>query len=258
MTLRRRKFAQSGALYVPAAGGGFSPPSQSGLIGWYKADAGVFSDLGSTAAINGDPVQQWNDQSGTANHLINSAGSSTRPTFNTGRLNGLPGLAFAQANSQIIQTAAGASLGGTTLSVFMVIKASTPVANARVFEFKATADANDFSNATSVIAFYYPSTTSLKSFRAADKSAGTVVNNTAMQIGTIFDGTNDTLYVSGTGQTAVGSTGSFGATGVWGVTCISGGTEFFTGDVYEIIMYNADATANAANINTYLLGRWGV
>ncbi|HMW26649.1 MAG TPA: hypothetical protein PKC51_08420, partial [Ferruginibacter sp.] len=37
-----------------------------GNILWLKADAGAYSDAGITPAVNGQTVQQWNDQSGNA------------------------------------------------------------------------------------------------------------------------------------------------------------------------------------------------
>jgi hypothetical protein len=67
----------------------FTPASLPGLIGWYKADAGVFSDAGITPATNGGTIQQWNDQSGHGNNLL-QATSASRPTYTTGALNSLP------------------------------------------------------------------------------------------------------------------------------------------------------------------------
>jgi hypothetical protein len=54
----------------------------SNCIGWYRAGAGVFSDAGATPANSGDSVYQWNDQSGSANHLTQTDASS-RPVYNT-------------------------------------------------------------------------------------------------------------------------------------------------------------------------------
>lgn len=50
------------------------------------ADAGVFSDAGTTPSVNNGPVAQWNDQSGNGFHVHNSGS----PTFKTGIKNSLP------------------------------------------------------------------------------------------------------------------------------------------------------------------------
>jgi lysophospholipase L1-like esterase len=47
-----------------------------------KDTQGVYSDAGSTPAVSGNTVQQWNDQSGTGNHATQST-SGLRPTYTT-------------------------------------------------------------------------------------------------------------------------------------------------------------------------------
>ena len=64
---------------------------------WYKADVGVFNDAGVTAAANSNAVQQWNDQSGVANHGV-QATAGNRPTYLTNVVNGLPALRFNGSN----------------------------------------------------------------------------------------------------------------------------------------------------------------
>lgn len=53
----------------------------SNCIGWYRAGVGVFSDAGTTPANSGEGVYQWNDQSGSANHL-SQATAGNRPMYN--------------------------------------------------------------------------------------------------------------------------------------------------------------------------------
>jgi len=65
------------------AGGAFTPASLPGLIDWWKADAQVFSDAGTTPCTNGTTVQQWNDQSGSGNNL-NSGGIGVAPDLQYG------------------------------------------------------------------------------------------------------------------------------------------------------------------------------
>lgn len=53
----------------------------SNCVGWYRAGVGVFSDAGTTPANSGDAAYQWNDQSGSGNHLT-QATAGNRPVFN--------------------------------------------------------------------------------------------------------------------------------------------------------------------------------
>ncbi|MBP6025642.1 hypothetical protein [Ferruginibacter sp.] len=64
---------------------------------WLKADAGVFTDAGVTAATNGQTVQQWNDQSCSG---FNAAqpDASKRPTWQQSAFNGKPALWFDGTN----------------------------------------------------------------------------------------------------------------------------------------------------------------
>ncbi len=48
-----------------------------------KHTAGVFSDSGSTPAVDGDSIQQWNDQSGSGNHATATGAANTRPIYST-------------------------------------------------------------------------------------------------------------------------------------------------------------------------------
>ncbi|MBN8575843.1 MAG: T9SS type A sorting domain-containing protein [Cytophagales bacterium] len=60
---------------------------------WLMSTRGTFSDLGTTAAVGGGQVRQWNDQSGNNNHAIqNTAGN--RPILRNAQDNNQQGLEF--------------------------------------------------------------------------------------------------------------------------------------------------------------------
>ena len=50
-------------------------------VGWYVANQGVYGDAGSTAAASGAGVAQWNDLSGSGNHLTQTT-AGNRPVYN--------------------------------------------------------------------------------------------------------------------------------------------------------------------------------
>ena len=67
---------------------------------WFKADAGVYSDAGTTPATNGQTVEQWNDQSGRGNNAAQAI-SGARPVYAAGVLCGLPGILFNGASDTL-------------------------------------------------------------------------------------------------------------------------------------------------------------
>lgn len=89
----RGKTASQGVLRERPRSASATPDSISNLAFWYKADAGVYSDAGTTLATNGQSVQQWNDQS-TNGRNLSAFSSGFKPVYTTGMLNGKPGLVF--------------------------------------------------------------------------------------------------------------------------------------------------------------------
>ena len=60
---------------------------------WLKADVGVFVDAGVTAAMNGQSVQQWNDQSCNG-YNVSQTNAANKPTWEQYAFNGKPALFF--------------------------------------------------------------------------------------------------------------------------------------------------------------------
>ncbi|GAB5525032.1 MAG: hypothetical protein Roseis2KO_29040 [Roseivirga sp.] len=92
---------------------------------WFRADLEVFSDAGTTAAVDGANVLQWNDQSSSANNASednNGGGSPVEPTFETNEINSNPVIRFSDAqsnNNSWLETASNSTTGAMTLiSVF--------------------------------------------------------------------------------------------------------------------------------------------
>ena len=98
----------------------------TGISLWLRADQQVFSDAGSTAAVDGDDAQQWNDQGPGA--IVASegdlgGGTPVEPTFETSEINFNPVLRFTDpnsTNSSYIETATISEPGDdfTLISVF--------------------------------------------------------------------------------------------------------------------------------------------
>ncbi len=92
---------------------------------WLKGDAEVFSDAGTTAAVDGNDVQQWNDQ-GTANlnaSEVDLGGAGPiEPTYQTNEINSNPLINFtdpSSSNNSYLRT--GAASAGTVNDDFTLI-----------------------------------------------------------------------------------------------------------------------------------------
>jgi hypothetical protein len=72
---------------------GFNPSSISGLLTWYKADAGLLDASNNPITSDGTAVKTWQDQSGNSNHLVQST-STKQPLYKVSQQNGLPGILF--------------------------------------------------------------------------------------------------------------------------------------------------------------------
>jgi len=95
-------------------------PAHSTLKLWMSADTGVFSDAGTTPAVNGGTVQQWNNRS-TAGGAGTNATSVNSPTYHTtGGIGGLPVVRFNGSNQYFNGTV---SVGGPK-TFFLVLDGS--------------------------------------------------------------------------------------------------------------------------------------
>jgi hypothetical protein len=239
----------------------WTPASLPNLVGWWKADAGAYSDAGTTLATNGQGVWQWNDQSGNGLHLRQGTGVD-RPVFLTGTLNGLPVLDFNAANSSSLlstQTPGSPPFNGATtspshLSGFIVFKC-TATSNSRVlcifntFETAADGAALVFMN----------SLTNPYTYGNAFLSNCTITSGSWNEIGSIFDGSNNTMYLANVAQTPAASTSTFSTTSNVSIGCDAGGATNLTGQVAEaLITTNVISSGDRSSLNTYFLAKWGV
>jgi len=66
-------------------GGGDSPPITTDLLVYYNPDVEAYSDAGTTLAVDGDNIRQFNDQSGNSNTL-EQASASSQPLYDIGTI----------------------------------------------------------------------------------------------------------------------------------------------------------------------------
>lgn len=205
----------------------------TGLLRWYKADAGT------STTTNGVALTSWADQSGNgANATIASGG----PTYTTAWQNGLPGITFAQAgNIHLDFTSTGTLANWTAFVVYDATSFDAGVnylvgGNAHGIFSKAAVlgvgfgsfdGANDRrSNADSMavgVRCYQPAKLFLNGTEVTYASTGTM---TGMQLGRLG------------GRTDTGSVGHNGRIG-------------------EVLVYDSTlSTANRNIVEAYLKAKW--
>ena len=241
----------------PSGAGAWSPSDLSGLLAWYDA-----SDSGSLT-LTGSLVDQWNDLSGNGNHF--TASGTARPTYGATSFNtSKPGITFDGGDA--ISKATSSYGGGTVLSAFVVGTYANNAGGAYDRMLSYSMGSNDYSNANSA-AFLLQDNTNLaiQGFRgnAAKSTSAALTAGTAYRFGSVFDGTNHTIYINNSASSAVSSTGTFGANGL-----ISFGAEppaltaaTWTGIVAEIILCTDDLTAGStarSDMDNYFTTRWGL
>jgi hypothetical protein len=244
--------------------GPFLPASLPNLRAWYRADAGVYSDAGSTLATNGQTVQQWNDQSGNGHHLKQS-GSTNRPVYGTASFNLRPGLTFDGDDVFYTNTAFFAMGSTTTASGFMVLNpAAGSVLNDRYLCYFGNGGVSDWGVEASAIFFMADGAGGVGGFRASsNRDFAAVSSGTNYRWGSIYDGSNHTFYVNNSSDgSPVASTGTLtspGTLAVMGGESV-GNTAVSPAAVVAEIVVTASALNSVArqDLDDYFVARWNL
>jgi hypothetical protein len=257
----------------PAAGGSWSPDTAFGsnLVGWYKADTQVNSDAGSTPATDGVGVQQWNDQSGNGNHL-SQAGATNKPLFQSASEynSSFPGVLFETSGgeTQFLDTATGAVAATSgVITVFVATRYFSYMdGSGRLLSWTtATPDTGDDWNISGVGADVLSKDGGNNGLQAAYGGAGysdptVLTTDTSYRFASIFTGTQIKIALNGSVTSTNSVSTSWGTTGTLRIGCgfgASGPTSRWRGPVQEIIVVKSDASAQLANVETYLTAKWG-
>jgi len=238
-------------LFMGGGGGGI--PVLTNLQGWWKADAGVYSDAGTTACVDNDPVYQWSDQSGNGRHFSQS-NAAYRPTFKTGIVNAKPVIRFSSAG------ATDAMTNGYTFASFATASEFT------FFSVAKWSNAGSLWSETNNYVIQYHTGTTIDDYnndgtydiaqKACALSTWVIVTYQHFG-GVIYTGVNDTRAAS-LGSTASGNTAALSGAPVLGYN-FSIGSNPFNGDVAEIAAYNVGlGEENRKSIERYLAAKYGI
>jgi hypothetical protein len=224
----------------------------SGLVNWYKCDAGI------GAVVDNTPITQWNDQSGTAKHASQST-LINRPRYRTAGANGYGGVEFIGGGRFL--NVDFSSLSNSDYTIFIVSKRAASSINQYVLGNQTGTPNPNFQ-------IGYPSSVQLTQAHYGNALNLTVpAYNVATQAPTVMvaefnssSGKAISETYDGTKYTASNtSTTKFSYTSTSGV--IGRGSSFngLIGQIYEIAIYNRVLTSTEKKqVQTYFNTKYGV
>jgi hypothetical protein len=249
---------------VNTATSGFTPASLPNLLAWYKADTTtLFSDAGTTPAVNAGPVQQWNDKSGNGYHL-KATSSGRRLTLNTTGLNSKRTLLLASGTS--LSTSLGVAMGtGAACSAFFVGAIDLSSANnTRFLGYGVSGNNADYEAGGGALMARNDGTGvySLRAPTFAIVRVDGLTTNAPVRLGLIYDGTNGTAYANNVAGTPMATTTAFADGGLILLNTNGPGagqdTVEGTGKVSEIVITTAAlSSGDRSSLDTYFQSEWG-
>lgn len=257
--LAARRATMMPLTYAAPPSGAFNPSDIANLDLWLRADAGTFQDVAMTipAVINGDPIGGWQDQASSGNHAT-QAGAAQQPNLQLAVVNGMPVVRFIQANSDFLEILTGAGLNITdTVTVFWaqipnIIGIRQTMIGQRNLANAFQAEVG-FANRATIIPGTFVSRTDnspggggaweILTYRRAGAGAGT---HTWRR-----NGANVPLVTD--------NPQAYAADGVKDIGCRNAGSQHFSGDFAEILIYTTNLSdAQIGQVEEWLNGRFAV
>jgi hypothetical protein len=234
------------------------------LVAWYKYDAGLYSDAGTTPVSDGGTVQQWNDQSGNSYHLTQPT-SGARPVYDATGSDSKPTLVFTTADVTSMFTAEDSvtAFGTTTsFSVFVLGRMNGFTANNGgivCYEYTGTQDWND---QRSWVMSRTGTTNEVSVTRnnVVDTQVS-ITLNTNLRLGVVYNGSTGTMYLDNTPDASPGAnTNALDQPGTLAIggqlVGLTSMAAFFQGEIREVIITKHAASAgDRTNVDTYFSAR---
>ena len=250
-------FAQSGP-------GGVG--SSANMLIWMNADSSVFNDAGTTAATNGNTVQQWNDQSGNSNNLSQSTAAS-RATLVTNQLNSHNVLNFDGSNDFYRLELGATAAPFTFIGVFAYDNLIQPNNNFDyVYNLGAGSSGINTNVSISRAAGNFGSgPDDYYSFDGANIRFGPNIVGQAYNVYSQIFATSapfHNLFLDGSSSTVTDYTASVSTSGAFNLGRFQNGTNglnFLDGDVAEFVLFDFEInTAQRKIIENYLAAKYGL
>jgi hypothetical protein len=240
----------------------WEPIDIPGAIAWYDA-----SDA-SSVTLAGSEVTAWNDKSGNGLHLTQST-SARRPTKTT-TLNSKGVISFAGDDVLINSSGTTAFANVGEVAIVIVFRGTYSVSG---FKILGGLSAGPTSNSGRSVIAVNSSTRLELSGRRLDADSnlahmitgtGELVDNTPKYLVSLFDYNNSNLWgrINGVESVKRLDFQTDGLTSNTGSKIMVGGSSalssYFTGDIAEVIFFNAfPSTQDMTTLESYLASKWG-
>jgi hypothetical protein len=255
------------------AGSGFTDPLTfwgADLVQWFKADALVYNDNGSTLATDGQTVRRWKDSSSYGYDIFQQDTPTQRPTFQDPGSDGHRAVQFIAAVSpdgDVLYTENPANVAGgpisavngaTAFSVFVRMRMTNNTQSiGRIFSYASMGAGHDWTSGAEGWSIQRDGTSDAIAFVAANTTlTSTAVSlDTELRFGVVCGGGTVTPYLNNVAGTPGSFTPDFTHTdgamslGSW---VQNWGSSYFDGEIIEVVFLKKalDATERG-HINTW-------
>ena len=228
----------------------FRPPQVSGLVAWF--------DASDPSSVQGNPVTQWNDKSGSGNNAV----AGTGPSY-TRDPQGRPCMSF--TGTQWLESAA--TVPATTHSLIAVHAPTyTNGSNGAGGTYGGNSSLFRFQTGANYVVFPYYANGPRGYITSYGLGSGdtTLVENSVAATASIINAniapTSQIIYKNGTQQATQATTLTSGTSPSLTIGRYTPGLlEYYQGYVYEMIVYSASlTTTQRQSIEGYLGWKWGL
>jgi collagen type I/II/III/V/XI/XXIV/XXVII alpha len=236
-------------------------PSQLGSA--FYAGFRVIDTAGANAGAeitqSAGKVNQWNDWSGSGNHIAQGNTGNQPPYGATAFNTSYPGLTFSGA--QLLRRSITALPAGTLISVFAVGQMSNVGGDNRIVSF-GVAGSTDTTGTHYIPLLRYGTLAFITSYSGGDLAAGAATYDTPAVFGTVPSGTQHTAYSNGTASSTSFTYPSTYAPSAFGIGA-DGSASFvsspLTGIISEVVIVTgAISSADIDRVNGYLAWKYGL
>jgi hypothetical protein len=218
--------------------GGYSPAADGNVFEWLKADA-------ITGVASGNGISSWSASTG---ENLSTYGGSQNPTWNSNVKNGLPAVTFASASMQEAFTSSAFSSQSQPVTIFVVSKTvDAPTGfECMMGSYGAGTQYEVVDNSGPGVLYAGGAYSTAFTFDNNWHITMLVLNGSSSKYR--VDNGSDTVIKGNIGNNAVNSL-EIGRSSLH--------TDYWGGQVGEVVFCSGDQSANEAAIFGYLNGRWG-
>lgn len=229
------------------------------LVSWYESTLpdSLDSTIDANSSVN-NRVANWYDitTGSTIKNNANQSSSSNRPTYVLEAINGLPAIRFSSSGSQYLNLPNGTvPFSDSQYTIFFV---SEPIGSPCVCGLLGS---GNYSTANRVNAFRYgPGGHLVNIWWGSDfvTSNQTVFGDTPHIITFYYDKSFRRVFVNGSEKASLASSANQ-STAVNNTIGVTNNSEYFNGDIGEIIIFDRALTAEErTSVESYLSKKWTI